>query len=509
MVVALLIVWFAAQAAVNNSSSLIDQINQLPQAGENQTQAIIKKDQPSLIKFWASWCPSCLATLGETADWQSSYEFKYSNIVTIASPGFLGEREQQNFENWYAGLDETDQPVIMDAGGSIAHNLGIAVYPSWAVLDADGNLQRIVKGNLNKADALALLDNPDHEIVTTKSEFYKPSGKDAKPVQTKDIYLAGGCFWGVEAYFQRIPGVVDVISGYANGNTRNPSYRDVIYKNTGHAETIKLSYDPERISLDQVLEHYLRIIDPTSLNKQGNDIGTQYRTGIYYTDSADKPVIAAALKAEQSKYSKPIVVENLPLQAFDDAEEYHQDYLVKNPNGYCHIDLSLADKPLASETKTDVAKEKHKPVSWSVPDAKTLKQKLSKLSYKVTQESGTEMPHSHAYENLFDPGIYVDIVSGEPLFSSTDKYESNCGWPSFVQPISDDVVTEHKDTSFNMVRTEVRSKYADSHLGHVFNDGPKDRGGLRYCINGAALKFIPVNQMKQAGYEDWLNVVQN
>ena len=165
-------------------------------------------------------------------------------------------------------------------------------------------------------------------------------------MNTHTIYLAGGCFWGVEAYFQRIPGVVDAVSGYANGQTENPSYEDVVRRNTGHAETVQVIYDADRLSLDDILQYYFRVIDPTSLNQQGNDRGTQYRTGVYYTDVADKAVIEAALQQEQQKYAQPLVVENLPLKHFYAAEAYHQDYLMKNPNGYCHIDIRKADEPL-------------------------------------------------------------------------------------------------------------------------------------------------------------------
>lgn len=508
----MLLAWLATHAASGHAASLPERLQQLPQAGSTTASTAVQDGQPTLVKFWASWCPACLATLQETGRWQASEAFAHANIVTVASPGFLGEREADPFKRWYAGVAETSAPTLLDAGGAIAHELGIAVYPSWALLDAQGQLQRIIKGSLQEADALALLANPAHVIGSSNAPFYKAGdagGTVAEPVQTRDIYLAGGCFWGVEAYFERIPGVVQAVSGYANGKTRHPSYEDVIYKHTGHAETIKLTYDPDRVTLAQVLAHYLRIIDPTSLNKQGNDRGTQYRTGIYYTDDADEPVIAAALAAEQKKYPKPIVVENLPLQAFDAAEEYHQDYLAKNPDGYCHVDLRLAELPLEDESGAAAQEDGAEPGAWAVPDDATLRQKLSRLSYEVTQRNGTERAFSHDYYTLFEPGIYVDIVSGEPLFSSRDKYESDCGWPSFVQPITPAAVTEHRDTSFNMVRTEVRSRVADSHLGHVFPDGPRDRGGLRYCINGAALQFIPRERMKQAGYGDWVAAVED
>ena len=332
-------------------------------------------------------------------------------------------------------------------------------------------------------------------------------------MNSKTIYLAGGCFWGLEAYFERVPGVLDAVSGYANGKTANPSYEDVSHRGTGHAETVKVTYDPERISLADLLRYYFRVVNPTSLNQQGNDRGVQYRSGVYYTDPAERATIAAAFAEEQKKHTKPLVVENEPLAGFYEAEEYHQDYLAKNPNGYCHIDIRKADipleKPAAMPAKTDANGEPEIDASkYHKPDAATLKKNLGAEAYAVTQNSATERAFSHEYDHLFAPGIYVDVVSGEPLFSSADKYNSGCGWPSFTKPINRAVVTEHDDTSFNMHRTEVRSRVADAHLGHVFPDGPKDKGGLRYCINGASLKFIPLAEMAQAGYGDLIETVQ-
>lgn len=307
-----------------------------------------------------------------------------------------------------------------------------------------------------------------------------------------DIWLAGGCFWGVEHYMARVYGVYDAVSGYANGNTENPTYEDVIWKNTGHAETVHVRYDPERVDLEKLLAHFFQIIDPTLLNQQGNDRGTQYRTGIYYTDEADKSIIDKVIAKEQERYDKPIVTEVEPLVNFTIAEEYHQDYLEKNPDGYCHVKFdSLENQEIPSLID---------PARYPKPSDDEINKILTKEQYRVTQGNGTEMAYSNEYWDNYDPGIYVDIVTGEPLFSSADKYDSMCGWPSFTKPIDPAVVLEYKDTSYNMIRTEVRSRSGDSHLGHVFNDGPKDRGGLRYCINSAAIKFIPQAEMEAAGY---------
>lgn len=318
----------------------------------------------------------------------------------------------------------------------------------------------------------------------------------------KTIYFAGGCFWGVDAYFARIEGVVQTQSGYANGNTVNPSYEQVRLGATEAAETVKIDYEDSRISLGELLQYLFRIIEPTSLNKQGADVGTMYRVGVYYEDAADQAVIARALARLQSDYAEPLVVENLPLGNFYRAEEYHQDYLDKNPNGYCHVNLGVAATPLshAEQVRAQEAQIAVDSTAYHKPEAEGLKAQLSDLQWQVTQEEATERPFSHEYDQLTQEGIYVDIVSGEPLFSSADKYDAGCGWPSFTRPITEAVITEHEDLSLSRVRTEVRSRAADSHLGHVFEDGPQAMGGLRYCINGASLKFIPYDEMDAAGY---------
>jgi len=311
--------------------------------------------------------------------------------------------------------------------------------------------------------------------------------------KVKTIYLAGGCFWGLEAYMQKLNGVEDAISGYANGKTENPSYYDL--KTSGHAETVKVIYNPEIISLEDILAHYLRVVNPVSVNKQGNDVGTQYRTGIYYTDEAEKAIIENVLAKEQTKHDKPIAIEVEPLRHFYEAEEYHQDYLEKNPGGYCHIDLSLADKPLDKDEEPIIDSSR-----YIKPSDEDLKKNLTDIQYDVTQNSATERAFSHEYHDSFKRGIYVDITTKEPLFSSTDKFESGCGWPSFSKPISKDVVKYFEDNSHFMHRTEVRSRSGNAHLGHVFNDGPKELGGQRYCINGASLEFIPYDEMDEKGY---------
>ena len=492
----------SAAPAASAAASLQGRLAALHDVAGQSAAAHLKAGRPTLIKFWASWCPLCLSQLQETEGWAKDARFAGANLVTLASPGHLGEKKPGQFEQWYRGLDYPALPVLIDNGGGLARALGVSVYPSWAVLDANGQLARVVKGSLNEQQALALMANPDADLGKLQTAFYKPGAqsghsKKAQAMNTRTIYLAGGCFWGLEAYFQRVPGVIDAVSGYANGkSSARPSYEDVSYRHSGHAETVRVTWDADRLSLQDILQYYLRVVDPTSLNKQGNDRGEQYRSGVYYTDAADQPVIAAALAQEQKKHQQPVVVENLPLAHFHEAEAYHQDYLLKNPNGYCHIDLEQANNIIID------------PNDYPKPSDAELKAKLTPLQYSVTQKKDTEHSFSNEYWDNKEPGLYVDITTGEPLFSSADKYDSGCGWPSFTKPIDKNVVTYNTDTSFNMVRTEVLSRSGKAHLGHVFDDGPKDKGGLRYCINSAAIKFIPLAKMEKENYGYLINLVK-
>lgn len=311
----------------------------------------------------------------------------------------------------------------------------------------------------------------------------------------KDIYFAGGCFWGVEEYFARAPGVYEVSAGYANGHTESPSYLEVCSGRTGFAEAVQVRYDPNIISLKTLTEQFFKIIDPTSVNRQGNDVGAQYRSGVYYTDPADEPVIAAVMAEAQKKYAKALTVELRPLENYYLAEEEHQDYLRKNPGGYCHVSFDSLDDIKLEEPPMNID-----PAKYAKPGHEELKKLLTPMAYKVTQEAATERAFSGEYWNHKEPGIYVDVVTGEPLFSSADKFDSACGWPSFSHPIAPEVVTEHQDGSHGMERIEVKSRAGESHLGHVFEDGPEDRGGLRYCINSAAIRFIPLEKMADEGY---------
>jgi len=295
------------------------------------------------------------------------------------------------------------------------------------------------------------------------------------------IYIAGGCLWGVQHFFKSIPGVLNTEAGRANGCT---NYLDGEYD--GYAECVRVDFDEEVCSVDALMQYLFEIIDPYSINKQGGDVGIQYRTGIYYIDKADKAIIESTLARAQSFEGKPFAIEVLPLSNYYSAEEYHQDYLDKNPTGYCHIPLGLSDEPLVDDN------------AYNKPSKEELKA-LSPQEFEVTQNSATDAPFSHDLTDEFKPGLYVDITTGEPLFVSAHKFESHCGWPSFIKPIAKDVIKYYQDDSHGMNRIEVRSRIGNAHLGHVFEDGPN--GSLRYCINGSSLRFIPKDELKGTKYE--------
>ena len=315
------------------------------------------------------------------------------------------------------------------------------------------------------------------------------------------IYFAGGCFWGTEKFFRNVPGVVETEVGYANSDIQHPSYQQVCTGLTNAAETVRVVYNPRRVTLPYLIHLYLMTVDPTSVNRQGGDAGTQYRTGIYTVSEADYLIVAESLRQAEADYASPIVVENQPLHNFYPAEMYHQDYLDKNPGGYCHINPGLLRK----------AAEFHDP---DAPDSdlkryarrsdEELRHQLSPLQFDVTRHNATEPPFDNAYWRERREGIYVDITNGQPLFLSTDKFQSECGWPSFSRPINDALISRFPDNSAGIQRVEVRSRVGDAHLGHVFNDGPRQSGGLRYCINSASLRFIPRSQMEEQGYADYL-----
>lgn len=373
--------------------------------------------------------------------------------------------------------------------------------------------------NVSKETMTDTSSNNEETQVTTDSMVASKQPVAVPSVSTKTMLVAGGCFWCVEADLEKLPGVIEVVSGYADGSLSNPTYEN--YAKGGHREVVEVTYNPQVVTYEEILIYAMKHMDPTDGDGSFGDRGKYYSPAFYYETPTEKTIIDNLIKEvdERGPYDKPLAIDVLNRSQFWPAEDYHQDYYKGTLSGLKYkyyrnassrdafIEKYWGSDTGASLSWRTVGAKADSSSPWSTftkPSDTELKAKLTDIQYKVTQENATERAFNNTYWDNHEEGIYVDVVSGEPLFSSTNKFDSGTGWPSFTRPIDFSMVTEHDDYLLLQKRTEIRSAIADSHLGHVFNDAPKELGGIRYCMNSASLRFVPKAEMASEGYGAYL-----
>jgi len=472
-----------------NDSSLSEKYQDYSFEKEQQAQA---KDINYALFFHADWCTTC----------QAMEKDIYNNINKLPKGSIIFKVNYDtayDLKEKYKVLTQTTVIFFDGKGNIIDRKINPGIDRIIKSLSGNiGDRKRVYYNPKTKA-FIDNLKNKKKSFANFKEYFNFLKNEKA----LKQATFAGGCFWCMEGAFEAEFGVIETFSGYSGGNVVTPSYEEVSSGKTGAREVVDIFYDPRAISYEKLLEIYWRQIDPTDRGGQFADRGTQYTTAIFYHNKEQEKLAENSKKAlENSGKFVQIATLILPFENFYVAEEYHQDFYKKSAERYNKYKVNSGRDKNIKENKNKF--DKIFKNNYVKPNEAKIKSMLTDEAFAITQKGMTERPFHNEYWNKKDPGIYVDVVTGEPLFSSTDKFDSGTGWPSFTRPIDDNFITEHEDNKIAVSRTEIKSKVGGSHLGHVFNDGPIEKGGMRYCINSAALRFVPLDKMEEEGYGKYL-----